>query len=111
MPLEGHWERQQTPLRMPTSRGGQAAVAFAVAVAVAALVLLAYVVVAGSDSPHPAAGCVDVTGASSTGGARVQACGREAERLCATAATSDTPLARALRPQCRRLPHRAGGAP
>jgi hypothetical protein len=111
MPLEGHWERQHTPLRMPTSRAGRAVAAAAAVVATAVVVLLAYVVIAGSDSTSPAAGCVDVTAAGSTGGVRIHACGREAQHLCATEAGRDTPLGRALRPQCRRTPRNRGGAP
>ncbi|MEA2397465.1 MAG: hypothetical protein QOK25_1021, partial [Thermoleophilaceae bacterium] len=97
MPLEGHWQRQHTPLRMPTTRAGRAVAAAAAAAGLAALILLAYVVIASSESRGRAAGCVDVTAASSTGGARIHACGRQAEHLCAGAGR-DTPLGRALTP-------------
>jgi len=89
MPLEGHWERQQTPLRLPTTRGGWALLATAVVLIVATVALLAYAVLDASSKP-PAAGCIEVTSGSSTGGA-------------------DTPLARALRSQCGRLRGRHAG--
>jgi hypothetical protein len=103
MPLEGHWERQHSPLRPPTTRGGWVFLAVAAALAVAAVVLLAYAIAGGSGAGRTAAGCIDVTAASSTGGARVHACGAAARRWCRAAAAQDTPLARAIRPQCRRI--------
>ena len=109
MPLEGHWERQQAPLRLPTTRGGWALFAMAVVLIAATVALLAYVVLDGSSSKRPAAGCVEVTSGSSTGGATIHACGRDAERLCRGSAHQDTPLARALRSQCGRLRGRHAG--
>ena len=108
MPLEGHWERQQTPLRPPTTRGGWALLATAVVLIVATVALLAYAVLDASSKP-PAAGCIEVTSGSSTGGATIHACGRDAERLCRGSAHQDTPLARALRSQCGRLRGRHAG--
>jgi hypothetical protein len=48
-------------------------------------------------SGRPAAGCVDATVASTTGGAAIHACGLQAARLCAT----PQPDA-AVRAACRR---------
>ena len=109
MPLEGHWERQQTPLRLPTTRGGWALLAMAVVLIVATVALLAYAVLDGSSSKPPPAGCIEATSGSSTGGATIHACGRDAERLCRGSAHQDTPLARALRSQCGRLRGRHAG--
>jgi hypothetical protein len=63
--------------------------------------LVAYALAAGGSS-SASDGCVTVTAAHTTGGARIHACGAGAVRLCRMAAREDTPLARALRPQCRR---------
>src|SRR5438132_10525258 len=103
MPLEGHWERQHARLGRPTSRGGWAFAAVTAALTLALAVLLAYVLLGGSSSRSAAAGCIDVTAASSTGGARVHACGAAARRWCRSASLRDSPLGRALRPQCRRI--------
>jgi hypothetical protein len=74
MPLEGHWARQQAPLRARERR----VVLGVVTTVVAAIVVLVLVVGRGSSSP----GCVDATIASTTGGAAVHACGSRARALC-----------------------------
>lgn len=89
MPLEGHWARQQAPLRPRERRlvlGGLAAVL----VLVVALIL----VFSGGGSKR---GCVDATIASTTGGAAVHACGSRAKRLCAAPDAS-----REIREACER---------
>lgn len=52
-------------------------------------------------------GCVNVTTASSTGGAILHECGAKARTLCHNAFTQNDKLARLARPQCRQ----AGLAP
>jgi hypothetical protein len=110
MPLEGHWDRQQTPLRLPATRGGRALFVIAGVLIVATVAVLAYVVLDDSGSGPPPAGCVEATSGTSTGGAIVRACGRDADRLCRLNRGQETPLARALRSQCDRLRARKGGA-
>jgi hypothetical protein len=109
MPLEGHWRRQHTPLRLATPRE-RALAAVVAALTAGAVALSVYFLFAGGESSAPAAGCVKATAASSTGGAQVHACGRAAVRLCASAARERTPLAAALRPQCRRNQISGGAA-
>jgi hypothetical protein len=83
MPLEGHWARQQAPLR----RHERLAVAAVLVVTLAGPLLL---LVAGRGGGASSPGCVDVTIASTTGGAAVHACGERAQRLCtADRATSE----------------------
>jgi hypothetical protein len=101
MPLEGHWRRQQTPLRSIGARERRLVAAIA-AVTLAALLVTAYLVLAADQSSAPAAGCVKATAPSTMGGAEVHACGHAAERLCAQAQTERTPLASELRKQCRK---------
>jgi hypothetical protein len=75
MPLEGHWARQHTRL---TRRDRLAAWIAAGALAVLVLVLALSV----HGAAPPARGCVDVTIASTTGGATIHDCGAGAKRLC-----------------------------
>jgi hypothetical protein len=103
MPLEGHWERQQTPLRLMTARERRIGAIVASALAVATVALVLYIVLADSGSSAPAPGCISVTAASTMGGATVHACGDAAQRWCTVAAGETTPLARAIRPQCARI--------
>jgi hypothetical protein len=100
MPLEGHWRRQQTPLRSIGLRERRLAAVVA-ALVLAGLFVSAYLVLAGDHSSAPAAGCVKATAPSTTGGAEVHACGRAAERLCRQVQNESTPLAAELRRQCR----------
>jgi hypothetical protein len=88
MPLEGHWARQQAPLRRRERR----LVLAALAAVVAGVVALSLVVGGGS-----APGCVDATIASTTGGAAVHACGDRARRLCTAPGQG-----REIRAACRR---------
>jgi hypothetical protein len=90
MPLEGHWARQQSPLR-PSARR---AVALSLALICAGVLAL---LIAGHGSTAPAPGCLDVTIASTTGGAAIHACGERARRLCAA---DDAPSQ--IRTACRR---------
>src|SRR2546430_14853923 len=109
MPLEGHWQRQHTPLRRVarTEVGVVAIVASLLAVCVATVTGLS---LAGAGSSKHAAGCVDATAATSTGGARIQACGGAARHWCSLEAGRTTPLARALQPQCRRAGYSRPGS-
>src|SRR4051812_35791215 len=108
MPLEGHWERQHTPLRLASSRERRVLAAVAVLLA-AGIVALAVHGIVSSSSPSSPAACVDVTAASTLGGATVHACGPAAARLCRSAGAGSSPLAHALRPQCRRQHMPLGG--
>jgi hypothetical protein len=100
LPLEGHWERQQTPLRSIGRRELRLVVAVLGALALAAIVLV--VVAVGGGSSTAKAGCIDVTIASTTGGARARACGRDAERYCRQQLGASGREARAVRAACRR---------
>ena len=103
MPLEGHWERQHTPLRGMSARERRTAAIVASVLAVAAVAVVLFVVLADSGSSAPAPGCIRATAASTMGGATVNACGEAAQRWCAVAAREATPLAHAIRPQCARV--------
>jgi hypothetical protein len=100
VPLEGHWERQHSPLRRLRRRELRAMSVVAVVLLVAAAVALYGAVHHGA--PRAAAGCVSVTAASSTGGATIHACGAGAVRLCRARAGRDDPFARSVAAACRR---------
>ncbi len=99
MPLEGHWQRVNTPLRRLSGRERNVAIA-AVAVTVVAIVALVLGTVGGS-RPAPAPGCIYAIVPGVTGAEPVDACGARARRICARNAALDTPGARAIEESCR----------
>jgi hypothetical protein len=96
MPLEGHWERQQTPLRT-MERRVLAGVAGAIAIAIAVVIIVA--ITGGASAAK--AGCIEVTVPSTTGGASARACGKDAARYCDEQASVTGRDARATQEACR----------
>ena len=83
MPLEGHWERQNTPLRGLSRRERRILAPFAIVLVLSLAALGLFLIFDnGSES---STGCVDVTGASTLGAATYHACGRSAARFCRSA--------------------------
>jgi hypothetical protein len=100
MPLEGHWRKQNTPLRRLTPRERKVGIAvLAVTIAVVVAVILA--AGTGTSRPGPAAGCIRVVVAGKTGGEVVAGCGAEAEAICAHSAKFDDPRSRDVTANCR----------
>jgi hypothetical protein len=84
MPLEGHYERQTTPLRKLTPRELKAAFG---ALGVTLIALAVVVLLTVGDDPEPVAkGCIRPTVAGIVGAETINACGREAVEVCAHAA-------------------------
>jgi len=84
MPLEGHYERQTTPLYKLSPRETRAAAAV---LAVTLVALLAIVLITvGDRSPGPAAGCIRADVAGIVGAETISACGPEAVAVCRQAA-------------------------
>ena len=84
MPLEGHYERQTTPLRKLTPRELRAAFGI---LAVTLIALAAVVLMTVGDDPAPVAeGCIRPTVAGIVGAETINACGQEAVKVCAHAA-------------------------
>lgn len=100
MPLEGHWQRTNTPLRRLTARERNVVAA---GLAVTILAILAIVLWSGSGDSHPApaAGCFRAIVSGRTGGEVVKGCGAEAEEICAHTATFDGPRAETVLASCR----------
>jgi hypothetical protein len=69
-------------------------------VLVVALAVVLYATLRGGSS-EAGPGCVKLTVASSTGGATLHACGKEAARWCRSVATRQEAFARTVRERCR----------
>ena len=96
MPLEGHWQKVNTPLR-ETTRREKLLVRVALAVgAIAAIVLV--IVSIGSSSP---AGCVHVELPSTMGAVASDLCGKTAREFCQSSAAHTEPLNHTALPKCR----------
>jgi hypothetical protein len=81
MPLEGHYERQTTPLYKLSSREIKVAVGI---VAVTLVTIIAMVAFTGTSNsnPAPAKGCINPTVAGIVGAETLNACGQEAVNIC-----------------------------
>jgi hypothetical protein len=112
MPLQGQWDRQHTPLRGLGRRERRILVVVLGVLVVAAGATAFAALRTGTRTP--AAGCVTVTFASTTGAARIHACGAAARRYCHQAAIRRDPAAGAGRVACRRahlIPRRDARSP
>lgn len=98
MPLEGHYQRVNTPLRTLTVRERRVALW---GTAIAAVTILALILAtAGGGRPALGAGCINPTVAGRTGGEPVNACGAEAVQVCRRAAASEGPWAESVLGAC-----------
>ena len=84
MPLEGHYERQNTPLYKLKPREIKVAVGIVVVTFVAMIAVVA--ATAGDSNPPPALGCINPTVAGIVGAETINRCGSEAVATCAHAA-------------------------
>ena len=84
MPLEGHYERQTTPLYKLSPREIRVAVGIVV---VTLVTIVAMVAITGTSNsnPAPAMGCINPTVAGIVGAETLNACGQEAVDICAHA--------------------------
>jgi hypothetical protein len=98
MPLEGHWQRTNTPLRRLTKRERNVVIA-GLATTLIALAVLLLATAGNSQSPLPT-GCISVPVAGRTGAELVHGCGMEAREICARAATRDDPGSEAIVASC-----------
>jgi hypothetical protein len=99
MPLEGHYERQTTPLYKLTSRELKAA--FGV-LAVTLAALLVVILMTVGDKPAPVAdGCIKTVVAGIVGAETIAACGQEAVETCSHAAEFSGARAETIVSDCR----------
>jgi hypothetical protein len=98
MPLEGHYERVNTPLRTLTGRERKVVIwgTLVTAIAVFALILAT----AGDSQPGPASGCIRAPIAGRTGAELIQRCGGEAVATCRQARGFDGPPGEAILDAC-----------
>lgn len=98
MPLEGHYQRVNTPLRRLTTR--ERNVVFAGTLITIGVILALILVTAGDSRPGPAEGCVSAVVAGRVGGEPVNGCGEKAKEICARSANYDNPRARTISGKC-----------
>jgi hypothetical protein len=99
MPLEGHYERQTTPLYKLSPREIKAAAAISVLTLVAMLAVV--IATIGDSSPPPPQGCIRATVAGVVGAETISGCGAEAEAKCAHAAQFDGPRSETVVAECK----------
>jgi hypothetical protein len=99
VPLEGHWERQHRSRASDTPR--ERGVIVAVAALLVAVVVAVGVASLTSGSQQSARDCIDLTVASTTGGAMMHACGLKAAHLCRGEVKVPRDIAAELRRRCR----------
>ena len=81
MPLEGHYERQTTPLYKLSRREIWVATSI-VAVTIVTIVAMVAFTGASNSNPAPAMGCINPTVAGIVGAETLNACGQEAVDIC-----------------------------
>src|ERR1700760_3633173 len=84
MPLEGHYERQTTPLYKLSKREIWVAASILVVTLVTIIAMVAFTGTSNSN-PAPAMGCIRPTVAGIVGAETINACGREAVDICSHA--------------------------
>jgi hypothetical protein len=102
MPVEGSWERQQTPLRRLSPREARL-LRWTVLVLALATIAVVTLAITAREAPVPP-GCIQVTGGSTMGGANYRRCGADARRWCVEVAGTGDPLSRAVQARCRARP-------
>jgi hypothetical protein len=98
MPLEGHYERQTTPLYKLSPREIKAAMLALLVTVVAMLAVVAATV--GDSNPPTPMGCIRAEVAGVVGAETISGCGAEAEAKCAHAAGFEGPRAHTVVAEC-----------
>ena len=84
MPLEGHYERQTTPLYKLSRREIWVAASIIAVTLVTIITMVAFTGTSNSN-PAPAQGCINPTVAGIVGAETINACGQEAVDICSRA--------------------------
>ncbi len=100
MPLEGHYERQTTPLRKLNPREIKVAVGIVVVTLVTIIAMVAFTG-ASNSNPAPAIGCINPTVAGIVGAETINACGKEAVDICAHASEYEGARAETIVGNCK----------
>src|ERR1700709_1985123 len=96
MPLEGHYERQTTPLYKLSKREIWVAASILVVTLVTVVTMVAFTG-ASNSNPAPAIGCINPTVAGIVGAETINACGSEAVDICAHASQYESAGAETIR--------------
>jgi hypothetical protein len=99
VPLEGHWQRVNTPLRETTGRE-RLIVAVAAGLLVMAAIAAAIVAI-GSSNPSTPAGCIRIEVPSTMGASASTLCGARAASFCRSPVAHSPPLNQTALPKCR----------
>jgi hypothetical protein len=100
MPLEGHYERQTTPLYKLSPREIKAATAILVVTLAAMLAVV--IATVGDSSPPTPRGCIRVEVPGIVGSETISGCGSEAKAKCAHAAQFEGPRSETVVAECER---------
>jgi hypothetical protein len=108
VPLEGHWQRINTPVR---TMGGRERRIVSIAAGLLALVAIAATIVAiGSSGPSTGSGCIRVDLPSTMGAVSPELCGSTAREFCISRAANSEPLEHTALPRCREAGLATGSA-
>jgi hypothetical protein len=99
VPLQGHWERVNTPLRKTTLR--ERRILWVVVALLAVACIAGAIVAIGSSSPSTPAGCIHLEAPSTMGAVASDICGNDAKKLCTGHQARTDPLSATILPQCR----------
>jgi hypothetical protein len=99
MPMEGQWERVNTPLRQLTRRERRVAIGATIAVVITLIVLIA--ATAGNSRPAPGPGCIRANIPHVMGAEELNLCGGNARHACARSRNLSDPGALAITESCR----------
>jgi hypothetical protein len=104
MPMQGHWDRLNTPVRQTTPREKllvRAVVWLLAGIAVATVVVAIATRDNGTSGQPLAAGCIRVEMPSTMGGGSSDLCGNTAREFCTSHAANSEPLVNTAVPKCR----------
>ena len=104
MPLQGHWDKLNTPLRETTSRERLLVRIVAGILGVAAVATVVVAIVTsdnGTSGRALAPGCIRVELPSTMGASASDLCGRTAREFCQSSAAHTEPLNHTALPKCR----------
>ncbi len=101
MPVEGQWERQQTPLRRLSRRELRLLRGFLGVLLVTATVSMAIALTQSSPPVPP--DCIQVIGGSAVGGANFRVCGTDRATWCRQVAGRADPTSLAIQKRCAAL--------
>lgn len=99
MPLQGQWQRIQTPVRATTRRERRLVWGFCALLGAAAIATI--IVAIATHGPSVPAGCIQVEVPSTMGGGTTRLCNQDAAAFCRSPAAHTAPLDATALPKCR----------